>query len=614
MALAALSHGRSALVVYGSESGTAQDAAEEIGRVTKRLRFRTSVTELDMVNLNDFVKFDVVILAVSTTGQGDVPTNARSFWKKLRSSKLKTGVLSRVCFTSFGIGDSSYPNFNWASRKLSNRLLQLSAHCFCERGESDEQHIEGVDGLFIPWLTTLHDSLLQQFPLPAGQTVISDEDLLMPEWKLQMVDNYLNDYVISEKSWKLDVLRSRQHKDTLDFALRTALLASNGRLTPEAHWQDVRLFEFSVDPVDYSPGDVLTIFPRNATEDVDELISIMHWESIADRPIEFVPDDYALTDSIDVAPPLRLGASTTLRDLITNYLDLNAIPRRSFFTNLAHFTSDPMQKERLLDFTKPELLDELYDYTTRPRRSILEVLQEFDTVKIPWQWAASIFPHIKGRQFSIASGGNLKQGPNGDTRIQLLVAIVRYRTIIKKLRQGLCTRYLSELEPGSQLEVGISRSGMRIDLDKPAIMVGPGTGVAPLRAMVHERAALHPGSPRADQLLFFGGRNREADFFFQHEWARYESRGNLTVHTAFSRDQSSKVYVQDVIHEHARDVYRLLNADGVVYICGSSGRMPQAVRAALTDVIETQGRLQREDAERYLTTLEKSGRYQQETW
>lgn len=104
----------------------------------------------------------MILVAISTTGQGELPANARSFWKSLRSVRLGPTSLQRVSFSSFGLGDSSYPQyanillffsalasdvftnrFNWAHRKLYNRLVQLGAQVIHERGEADEQHPEG---------------------------------------------------------------------------------------------------------------------------------------------------------------------------------------------------------------------------------------------------------------------------------------------------------------------------------------------------------------------------------------------------------------------------------------------------------------------------------------
>jgi len=418
-----------------------------------------------------------------------------------------------------------------------------------------------------------------------------------------------------------------------------ARLVENARLTPATHWQDVRhLTLVTSSQVEYAPGDTLTIFPNNFEEDVDHFLSLMDWTSIADEPVQFKPIIPA-TDLQAYPPPpvpnISSNSRLTIRSLLFSHLDITAIPRRTFFSQIAHFTTDQMHKERLLEFTNPEYLDELYDYTTRPRRSILEVLQEFQSVKIPWQWMGSVLPVLRGRQFSIASGGVQKSAEGKGTKFQLLVAIVKYRTVIKKTREGVCTRYIAALPEGGEIDVLLQRGGLHIakaEAKRPVVMVGPGTGVAPMRSLIWERwlwaqqmsyrnqsnghgIANGYSSSIGESVLFYGCRNRNADYFYGEEWEDLKNKMGLQVFTAFSRDQKQKVYVQDLIREQAELVYRLLHQQsGMVYICGSSGRMPQAVREALIEVFERRGPMERAAAESYLLTMEKEGRYKQETW
>ena len=418
----------------------------------------------------------------------------------------------------------------------------------------------------------------------------------------------------------------------------TVLLDENRRLTPSTHWQDVRhLALTNTGPAEYGPGDVLTIYPKNPSEEVDHLLQQMGWIEVADKQVHYTPTKHADGGNPYTTPPIPLpGTLTTLRTLLTEHLDLNAIPRRPFFSLITHFTEDQFHRNRLLEFTKPEYVDELYDYTTRPRRSILEVLQEFDSVKIPWQWAANVFPELRGRQFSIASGGQHKTTREGNARFELLVAIVKYKTVIKKIREGVCTRYLAAMPVGTKINVGLQKGGLGITegvVQHPVIMIGPGTGVAPMRALAFERAQwiekfglkARAESPLSDYerstpevhkaLLFFGCRNENTDYFYRDEWSSLEARIPFEIFTAFSRDQSQKVYVQDVIRQHGRAVYHLLWVlCGTVYVCGSSGKMPQAVRTALVNVCQKWGDMEEEVAEGALQRLEKEGRYKQETW
>ena len=469
-------------------------------------------------------------------------------------------------------------------------------------------------------------------PLPYDLHPIPDDKLLQPKWILDFAGS--NGHTIDEAErstatpstvkkglemsneapFEERSNESKSHDDVnnndiipLENGI-TVTVTNNERITPEDHWQDVRLVKLETNAIiPYSPGDAIAIQPKNSSEDVEHLIRLMGWGHVADKIIEFrlnhsSKDYHKWNTNGNIErkslPPsfsfIAFGAPLTLRKLITNYLDIMSIPRRSFFSLIAHFTTDRYQKERLLEFTDPNYLDELYDYTSRPRRSILEVLQEFTSVKISWQWAAHVLPFMRSRQFSIASGGVLKSSElspsspsfsssvplrsppdsshvTGTTRFELLVAIVKYKTVIKKIRQGVCTRYIAALQPGQMLSVTLHKGGLRYssadEETKPALMVAPGTGVAPMRALIYERLALvqgysddRPGndnasnqSPRytSETVLFFGCRNESADYFFRDEWDeiiresnKQEKKDvvkafNLQVFPAFSRDQVS---------------------------------------------------------------------------
>ncbi|CAO2651666.1 Nn.00g042360.m01.CDS01 [Neocucurbitaria sp. VM-36] len=643
--MATAQQARRALVLYGSETGNAQDVAEEMGRVAERLRFETEVAELNAITLKHLLQHDVVLISISTTGQGELPANSQTFWRALRSARLRPGCLHNMRFASFGLGDTSYPKYNYAHRKLYNRLIQLGAQPICDRGESDEQHPEGIDGSFLPWSNNhLRHRLLEEYPLPAGVHPIPDHVLLEPKWVLDYADSESSVPTTSTES--IPALEPTKNDDALDVPPPdllnipnglTAQITSNERVTPTTHWQDVRHLKLSLPGTrPYEPGDVLTLYPKNFPSDVTLFLSLMNWTSIADIPLHFTPSSPSTPPPTTLPlPHLSQTSTVTLRELLTNHLDILSIPRRSFFAQLAHYTPDPFHRDRLLEFTNPEYIDELYDYTTRPRRSILEVLQEFESVKIPWQRICSIIPALRGRQFSIASAMNMtvssdlhvNAGGQEKTQIELLIAIVKYKTVIKRIRQGVATRYIASLTAGQEITVTLSKGGLGVsekEIGRPVVMVGPGTGVAPMRALVYQRkywrekagAAAASDAHHVKDLLFFGCRNAEADYFFKDEWEALKRDGvPLEVFAAFSRDQRQKVYVQDLIRQQSSLIYGCLSdRNGIIYICGSSGKMPQAIREALIEGFQQHGPMSRDEAESYLASMEKSGRYRQETW
>ncbi|KAK2011043.1 flavodoxin [Colletotrichum eremochloae] len=682
--------GRSMLILYGSETGNSQDIAEEIGRDAQRLHFKTRVDEMNGAQLSTLLQYTLVVFVISTTGQGDMPRNSGAFWRSLLRKKLPPGCLSAVRFTTFGLGDSMYIKFNWAARKLHKRLEQLGAVEFYPRGEADEQDSDGVDERYMPWAADLRKKLLDLYPLPEGLAPIPDDALLPPRYTVglalspderhsqsleQSPGSYPNCYgveaVTQEPQSKgadtdatdtvenliqktTSITITEDHSSTNEVRIPSqepreveqpsqallpipggldASLELNQRVTPETHFQDVRLIRLALDttssgPPSIQPFDSLTIYPKNFPQDVQKLIDLMGWSTIADSPLSFAPTTTSSSDAPPGQPSLPRGLHvdphrpTTLRDLLTHNLDITCTPRRSFLKDMSYFSSDEYHRQRLLEFTMREYTDEFFDYTTRPRRTILEVLEEFTSVQIPLARVLDMFPVMRGRDFSIASvdhhdghhddtygpfSPSPKQAAASTTSVTLLVALVKYKTILRKTRQGLCSRYLESLtRAGTPIRVALNRSSASLHgpahACRPLCAVATGTGVAPLRLFVEERLS-HASSGEArvgDTAVFFGNRSRDADFHFRDVWedlkARYaaaaETRdpagpgGNFDVHTAFSRDPSApRQYVQDVIRQHAPTVRAMVAADAIFVVCGGSLKMARAVKEAVRDCL-----------------------------
>ena len=632
---------RTALILYGSETGNAQDVAEEIGHTTERLRFDTTVLDLNSVPLKDLLKPTVVIFATSTTGQGEMPQNARGFWNKLRSNALKPGMLRKVRFSSFGLGDSSYAQYNVAHRVVCRRMSQLGAQSFCERGEGDEQHPEGHSAGFREWVVLLRQRLLDAFPLPDGVDPIAEDVFVEPKWRLERGNATISQQTNGMHKEEDSINISRPSSALLPVINSyTATVDRNDRITAQDHFQDVRLLDLRVNEnVHYGPGAVAVVYPKNFPEDVQAFIELMSWQDIADMPLSLTTNQDLSAKQLATPSPLRnfdlSKVKLTMRWLLENVLDIMSIPRRSFFAGLVHFArqleDDDLRKEqlveRLVELANPDLIDELWDYTTRPKRTLLEAMADFTPIKISWQYALTALPVMRGRQFSIASGGSLKVTDTGRTRIQLLIAIADPPSPIIKYRRryGVCTRYITALHERETINIGIQPGYLDVDsseLDVPVIMIGPGTGLAPMRSMIHERIIWAQQGEREmnsalnGDILFFGCRNEQKDYFFRDEWESFAKNNGLTVCTAFSRDQDKpREYVQHQIRAHGTDVCEaLLKRNGKVYVCGSSGNMPKGVREALVDVLCSGGALSVVEAENYLKSMEKSGRYKQETW
>ena len=434
-----------------------------------------------------------------------------------------------------------------------------------------------------------------EHPHPDGLQPIPEDSILPPRWSLapalDAIQNRTNGVKKVEEPLRTGPppCRLLPIPDGWD-----ATLVENKRLTPTTHWQDVRLVSFNIpsrapgDQLQCNPGDCLTIYSKNFPEDVDKLITLLDWQSIADEPLD-----------LTLGPSLPRGLFTpqpcTIRNILLENVDITAVPRRSFLRSISHFAEDKDQRERLLEFTQLDFIDEYFDYATRSRRSILEVLEEFHSVRLPAHRLLDVFPLIRGRDFSIANGGASTSAtpssePSTTTRVDLLVALVRYRTILRKPRQGLCSRYLASLAVPSRLSVShkpaLSPIHGPANARRPLVAMATGTGIAPVRCLVHERLShLDPGP----MYLFFGNRNRAADYFFEDEWEALERAGRLKVFTAFSRDQDRKVYVQHLVRREALLMAELIPQNAIFAVCGGSNKMADACKEAVFEPYKEAG-------------------------
>ncbi|KAH7334940.1 riboflavin synthase domain-like protein [Rhizoctonia solani] len=588
--------GRSILILYGTETGNAKDAAEKIGRVARRYHFLARVVAMDAFSVPTLIDESLVIFVCSTTGNGIEPANMTTLWNALLRVELPPDLFEDMDFAVLGLGDSSYQRFNWAAKRLQRRLLGLGGYELCERGEADDQHPLGSDGIIDPWIVDLFDKINEKYPLPPGLGVLPDASLYASTIK---ITPWANETFIPS-SISQSIPTQSPH---------TMTLTKNTRITESKWYQDVRhLILKTNEDIRYEPGDVAVLQPENSPEDVESLLKRLGWEDEADLPIRVT------ASSSDRSLPLGYpgpDTPTTLRSLITKHADINSVPRKSFIELLAHFTKDQMETDKLREFCTAEGLDELFDYTTRVRRTILEVLLEFRSAVVPKEYIADLFPELRPRQFSIASSLNAHP-----SEIHLCVAIVNYRTKLRIPRKGVCTSWLARLEPGTVLKVGLKRGTMRLpgDHEKPIILVGPGTGVAPMRAMIEERVA----QGATENMLYFGCRSASSDYHFRSEWEAYQERGALIHRVAASRDQVSwdkKIYVQDLMALDSKEIKQwIVDHKGILYISGSSNQMPAGVRKTVIECLRDECDWSDDESTDYVNRMEAEGRWCEECW
>ncbi|WP_189844087.1 diflavin oxidoreductase [Streptomyces umbrinus] len=239
-------------------------------------------------------------------------------------------------------------------------------------------------------------------------------------------------------------------------------------------------------------------------------------------------------------------------------------------------------------------------------RDVLDLLRDAGPAAAPTlpELLALLRP-LQARQYSISSSPLAHPD-----RIHLTVASVRYGSG-KRSYEGVASTYLAD-RVGEDAAVGVfvqpnASFGVPADDDAPMVMIGPGTGIAPFRGFLHERAAR---GATGRNWLFFGDRHRETDFVYEDELAELRGQGVLTeLDLAFSRDQTEKVYVQTRMRERSRELYGWLEEGAHIYVCGDASRMAKDVEAALLGVIAEQRGRGDDDAAEYLADLRRAKRY-----
>src|SRR5437763_6438754 len=361
----------------------------------------------------------------------------------------------------------------------------------------------------------------------------------------------------------------------------TGTFLSRTRLNKGSSEKETFHIEIGLDDcgLDYTVGDSFGIFPTNDPTLVEAVIQAL--DAPADFPI----------------------GGRTLRDVLTDGVSLSPAPDM-LFQLYSYLTGGPRrQKAKALAAGE----DPEADAATL---AVLAAIEKFPGIRpAPEAFINSLDP-VRPRPYSIASSPEVDPG-----RVALTVDTVRYR-IGKRARLGVASTFLgTRIRENAPLRCYVQKAhafGLPVDPATPIIMIGPGTGVAPFRAFLHERMAT---KAKGRNWLFFGHQRSACDFFYEDEFAGMKARGLLTrLSLAWSRDGEEKFYVQDRMREVGRDLWHWLAEGAHVYVCGDGKRMAKDVERALVDIVAQHGARSADQAIAFVADLKKQGRYQQDVY
>ncbi|ANU37551.1 assimilatory sulfite reductase (NADPH) flavoprotein subunit [Vibrio scophthalmi] len=362
----------------------------------------------------------------------------------------------------------------------------------------------------------------------------------------------------------------------------TATLLTSQKITGRDSGKDVRHIAIDLDGsgITYQPGDALGVWYENSAELANAILAKVGLSGV---------------ESIDVD-----GESLSIHSaLVAKYEITTANPQ--FVTNFAELSASKKLQKLVED------KDKLREYAGNTQ--IVDVLAEKKT-KLNAEQLVGLLRRLTPRLYSIASAQS-----EVDEEVHLTVGVVEYQQG-EETRFGGASSYLSHrLEEGGEVKVFIENNNnfkLPQDDNTPVIMIGPGTGIAPFRSFIQER---DNRDAEGKNWLFFGDRTFTQDFLYQVEWQKYLKSGVLSqLDVAFSRDQQDKVYVQHRLLENGQQLWQWIEEGAYLYVCGDATRMAKDVHEALIEVVQEHGKLSKEKAEEFITTLRKEKRYQRDVY
>jgi sulfite reductase (NADPH) flavoprotein alpha-component len=540
-------------IVYGSQTGNARRLAEALSRQVESAGLPVRLVRADAYATRLLKDERHLVVVISTQGDGDPPDDARGFVEFVLGKRAPK--LPELRYAVLGLGDSSYPQFCAIGRQLDARLEALGATRWLPRADADLD----IETVATPWLARALDAARES---------------LKPQAPLATVTP-LRPLAAAASAW------TREQP----FAAEVLV---NQRITSRDSEKDIRHLELSLEGAGlaYEPGDAVGIWPVNPPRLVDALLATLELDGDA--------------------PVTHDGHARALRTWLAEHREITRLSR-PFVARHAALARD----EALNALLAPDRNADLAALFARDQ--VLDLLRARPAAWSAEELVAALRPLVP-RLYSIASSPR-----QVGEEVHLTVAHVEYSAdgsgSADSLRWGTASDHLARVAEGERVRVFIEhneRFRLPADGARDVILIGPGTGVAPFRGFVQERAATGAGGRN---WLFFGNPHARSDFLYQLEWQQSLARGELhRLDVAFSRDQAHKVYVQDRLREHGAQVHAWLQGGAHLYVCGDATRMARDVHAALVEIIAQHGGVSAEQAKEQLNDLQAQGRYARDVY
>ncbi|KAH0362699.1 riboflavin synthase domain-like protein, partial [Aureobasidium melanogenum] len=608
------------VIFWGSQSGTAEGFANRLGREChSRFRLNALVADLsdyDMETLRHITKETLVVFIASTFGEGDPSDNTAGFWHWMRSAEVS---LENLRYFAFGLGNSNYKYYNRVIDVIAESLDALGAQRLMPIGRADDAK-GATEEDFITWKEEFFDYLTRILGHQEYDLVYEPSLLVEQDTSLELIDLHQGEPVVDNKT----LVGSSAVKPLRIKNMRELFGTSADRNCLHA---ELDLTEFP--EMNYKTGDHLIIWPSNPNAEVERVLKQLGRLHEADVPI--------LIKSLN-GSKVKIPTPTTLSALLRYYLEICSPVSRETVTQLAQFAPTETCRLFLEGISRDRSRYSAFLATTH---ITVGRLLEISTSSEPASWSSlplsfllDAIPVMRPRSYSISSSSVVSPRTPSITAVVTQTA-VQDPTADQITIPGLTTNYLlahhvqnkdtySLQGPGNTLEgrkiyAQVRKSKFKLPAlsSQPIIMVAAGTGIAPFRGFIQERARMKQvGKACGKMLLYFGCRSPDEDYIYSEELAQLQAvlEDQLCIVTAFSRYEGKKVYVQDRILEDKDRIFGMLTESNAnLYICGSA-TMAREVNNTISSIIKDGNAWTDQEIKTWYDTKKKTRKFQEDVW
>ena len=602
-----------------------------------------------------------VIVLAATYGEGEAPDNATSFaralcekgntqllWERHKDNNDTTNsipepvCLQGVDYCVFGLGNKQYDHYNAMGKFFDHALERVGANRILPLGMGDDD--DDLENDFETWKDTQLWPTFQKLYNVSQTNVVAvsqqqqqqQQQQKLPECQY-VIEYHNNNNNNKPRKLSMDQVHgsSRHYFTAVQCPVKVVRELRSGNLEAGSTVHMEVDISKHKKQLNYHTADNLGVIPVNNNRVV---------ESVA-QSLQFHHHHHNKNDNIDLEQLFSLQAAPnhewhgapfpmpiSVRDCLAQYCDLTSPPRRSDLKLLAAYATDPTDQKFLLRLASKEGRAEYREKILEQYTGLVQLLQKCPSIQMPLEHFLNLVPLQQTRFYTGSSSSSVHTNT-----IHLTVAVTQIPRPDGTMFKGVCSTYLANImqtnsngeannkkqQQQQMIRVYNRPSTFRLPSDPstPILMIGPGTGIAPMRALLQERAYQRTKLklPVGSNILYFGCKKEAHDYLYREELEAWVRDGTLTtLRLAFSRDspdKKKKVYVQHLLAQDGDTLYKLIEDQGAfIYVCGGV-KMGQDVAETLNQIIASHGNLSSHDqAKEYLDKLSASGRFVQELW